>query len=85
MTKTNRSVSLLIAILAVFVLVGVGVLVDRYQTNLPWQEPRVRLLSRSEWGFGREKVTLGVMEFGTVHWIVVAERLKLGFFSLRVR
>jgi hypothetical protein len=83
--RNNRRVWLMIAILAVVVLGGVGVLFDRYQSSLPMQEPGVILLPRNEWGFGREEVTLGVMEFGTVHWTVVAERLKLGFFSLRVR
>jgi hypothetical protein len=80
--KTNRSVWLMIALLAVVVLGGLVMLFERYQSSLAMQVPDVSVLPRSHWGFGSVEYTVLVADLGTVGTHVVAERLKLGVIEV---
>jgi hypothetical protein len=80
--SSNRRVWLLIALLAGMVLGGVGARLDRYWSSTPSLDPGIYLLPRNEMGFGRDVVVWGVESHGHT---VIADRIRLGFFAVRLR
>jgi hypothetical protein len=82
---SNHRLWLMIALLGGVVLGGVGARLDRYWSSTPSLDPGMYLLPRNEMGFGRDVVVWGVESHGHFGHTVIADRIRLGFFAVRLR
>jgi hypothetical protein len=85
MTKTNRRMWLMIALLAGMLFGGVAARLRRYWSSTPSLDPGIYLLPRNQMGFGRDVVVWSAESQGQVAHTVIADRIRLGFFAIRLR
>jgi hypothetical protein len=84
-TKRYRIAGVLFGLLAATVLAGVGAWLSRYWSSTPSLDPGIYLLPRNQMGFGRDVVLWRDESHGHISHTVIADRIRLGFFAVRLR